>query len=195
MDEVGALERTGNNPGLRFSFIEYAVVAAKLRGLFAKHGVVLVPAMADAQYFKDGKMVKVDMAFSLYNADDRADCPEGIPWQGEAGAHDDKGIAKAKTSGLKNFLMSLLLLSDKDDSDADYEPSEAHASPARYEPKPSVDDLLIKLREASTLDELGAIRSGIAPHMATLSDADMNRLAMARDKRLVELEKSQKVPA
>ena len=80
--------------------------------------------------------------------------------------------------------------------------ADSPVAPARYEPAPTpivplihVDDLLIKLREASTLDELGAIRSEIAPHMATLSDADKNRLAMARDKRLVELEKSQKVPA
>lgn len=78
--EVGVIAKGGMNNEQKYAFIEYAAVAGELRGLFAKHGVVIVPTMqktaeqsrteVTSKYGAKGEHVLVDMQFTVINADD-----------------------------------------------------------------------------------------------------------------------------
>lgn len=131
--EIGAIKKGGHNSEQHFDFIEYAVVSGKLRTLFEKHGIAVVPQVLDYTVdqiqSKNGKLgyhYILKMHFTAINADDQADRIES-DWLGEATDYGDKGINEAETSGLKYFLMRLLNISEKGDSEheADAETPEA----------------------------------------------------------------------
>ena len=121
--EIGAIKKGGHNSEQHFDFIEYAVVSGKLRTLFEKHGIAIVPQVKDYTVdqieSRSGKMgyhYILKMHFTAINADDQTDRIES-DWLGEATDYGDKGVNKAETSGLKYFLMRLLNISEKSDSD------------------------------------------------------------------------------
>lgn len=127
MAEVGKIEKTGRNQSQNYNFIEQSVVMAKLRPMFAEAGVVVIPSITRTTYreivsAKTGSVTTVaqcDMAFTLINADDPTDRMDNIAWSAEGGDTGDKAVNKAGTSGEKYFLMKLLMLSEKDDPDAE----------------------------------------------------------------------------
>src|SRR4051794_16194282 len=77
--EVGIIAKDGQNREQNFKFIEYAAVAGRLRDLFAKYGVVVVPSMpaledqqrqpVTTRNGKAGVAVLMDMTFEVINAD------------------------------------------------------------------------------------------------------------------------------
>lgn len=169
MDEVGKLAKTGKNTTQNYTFIEQAVLMAKLRPLFVKHGVVLLPAIVSTNYRQpDGaRMVTAccSMSFTLINADNPSE-RESCPWFSEGADMGDKAVNKAGTSGEKYFLMKLLMLSDKDDPDAE---SPGHDEPAnnrqqaprqQYQSKPRTSEQAPAAKPASNVgwdDEPGTL--------------------------------------
>jgi len=125
--EIGAIAKDGQNNEQNFKFIEYAAVAGKLRALFDKYGVVVVPRMpkkvdqfrevVTARSGKEGQYVLLDMTFQVVNADDPTDTFD-VPWTGEAIDYGDKATNKAATSALKYYLMRQFNISEKGE-DAD----------------------------------------------------------------------------
>lgn len=122
MDEVGKIEKTGRNTTQNYAFIEQAVVMAKLRPLFVKYGIVLLPQVKGTHYHEtpSGKMLvaQLDMNFTLVNADNPAERLE-FDWSSEGADNGDKAINKAETAGEKYWLLKLLMISEKDDPDSD----------------------------------------------------------------------------
>ena len=121
--EIGAIKKGGHNTEQHFDFIEYAVVSGKLRTLFEKHGVAVVPEVVDytmdeiqSRSGKVGYHYILKMHFTVINTEDTSDKIESN-WLCEAIDYGDKGINKAETSGLKYYLMRLLNISEKGDSD------------------------------------------------------------------------------
>lgn len=131
--EIGEIKKGGRNREQGFDFIEYAAVAGKLRTLFAKYGVVVIPRMAQtknqhrenitSKAGKAGQSVLVDMTFTVVNADDPND-KFTVPWTGEAVDYGDKATNKAATSALKYFLMRQFNVSEKGDDPDEQEVGE-----------------------------------------------------------------------
>lgn len=128
--EVGIIAKGGRNTEQNYSFIEYAAVAGRLRELFAKYYVVIVPNMAKtadqkreeivSQYGKKGVVIMVDFKFDIVNAD-KPDDRFSVDWVGEAADFGDKATNKAATSALKYYLMRQFNISEKGEAEADAE--------------------------------------------------------------------------
>ena len=123
MAEIGRMEKTGEGKGLPYKFIEYAVLAAKVRELFKAHGIVMLCAINDCvqttQPTANGTTLHtiVHAAFTLVDTATGETLSQS--WYGEANDNGDKGVNKAGTAATKYFLMKLFLVSDKDDPDAE----------------------------------------------------------------------------
>lgn len=126
MQECGRIDKTGRmaQGGGNYAFIEGAVVMAILRPLFVKHGVALIPEITGctmqtpAQTGGRLSIAQCPMRFTLINTDK----PEeriSAEWYGEGGDLGDKAINKAGTSGMKYWLLKLLMITDRDEPDPD----------------------------------------------------------------------------
>lgn len=124
-NEIGKIDKTGRNQQQNYAYIEYGVVAGRIRELFDKYKVIIIPNVDNIQqdeitnkYGGKGYHYILQMSFTLINGD----CPEDqevATWAGEASDYGDKGINKAETAGTKYFLMRLFNISEKGDEDAD----------------------------------------------------------------------------
>jgi len=123
--EIGAVDKSGKNAQQHYDYIEYGVVAGKIRELFDKYHIIIVPNVDSvstdeikSKYDTTGYHYVLTMTFTIINGDDKED-REIASWCGEASDFGDKGINKAETAGTKYFLMRLFNISEKgDDNDA-----------------------------------------------------------------------------
>ena len=133
--EIGAVSKSGTNTEQKYKYIEYGVVAGRIRELFDQYGVIIVPKVEDykadeitSKYGSKGYHYVLNMSFKLINGDEKDDYIE-TTWLGESADYGDKGVNKAETSGTKYFLMRLFNVSEKDESEADsYNPEIASTS-------------------------------------------------------------------
>ena len=123
--EIGAIKKDGRNTQQNYDYIEYGVVAGKIRELFDTYGIIIKPEVLDYEcdevenkYGNKGYHYVLKMHFTLINADDKEDIQKAN-WLGEAIDYGDKGINKAETSGVKYFLMRLFNVSEKGEKEAD----------------------------------------------------------------------------
>lgn len=122
--EIGAVDKSGKNSQQNYNYIEYGVVAGRIRELFDKYHVIIIPSVdsvstdqIENKYGNKGYHFVLTMTFELINGDDKED-REVASWTGEASDYGDKGINKAETAGTKYFLMRLFNISEKgDDND------------------------------------------------------------------------------
>ncbi len=123
--EIGAIDKSGRNTQQNYTYIEYGVVAGRIRELFDKYHIIIIPNVNDIQqdeitnkYGGKGYHYILSMTFTLINGENPED-QEIASWAGEASDYGDKGINKAETAGTKYFLMRLFNISEKsDDNDA-----------------------------------------------------------------------------
>lgn len=123
--EIGSIKKSGKNVMQKYDYIEYGVVAGKIRELFDKYKVIVLPNVDNIQQDEitnknggKGYHYVLQMTFTLINGEN-IDDREIATWAGEASDFGDKGINKAETSGTKYFLMRLFNISEKgDDNDA-----------------------------------------------------------------------------
>lgn len=194
--EIGAIKKGGTNSEQKYAFIEYAAVAGELRGLFAKHGVIIVPRMQQtikqhrvevlSKYDAKGTAVLVDMTFTVVNAD-APDDKFTVTWTGEAIDFGDKATNKAATSALKYYLMRQFNISEKgDDPDA--------VSPDRGAVKAQVTKIerdIAQMHETTPL-EAAALGTPNSPSLKQLEEIrsvamDLNYEPEAIDKRLHQM--------
>lgn len=123
--EIGVVDKSGTNAQQKYNYIEYGVVAGRIRELFDNYGVIIVPQVMDyrtdevtSKYDTTGYHYVLAMKFTIVNGDDATDRFEST-WLGEATDFGDKGINKAETSGTKYFLMRLFNVSEKGEEEAD----------------------------------------------------------------------------
>lgn len=166
--EIGAVDKSGRNTQQNYAYIEYGVVAGKIRELFDKYHIIIVPSVDNVQqdeitnkYGGKGYHYILTMTFVLINGDDNED-REIASWAGEASDYGDKGINKAETAGTKYFLMRLFNVSEKGDEDADKTtpPEMVHTQSASQKgfnsrhTKEEIEEAKTKLNKAKTLQEL-----------------------------------------
>lgn len=123
--EIGTVDKSGRNTQQNYNYIEYGVVAGRIRELFDTYGVIIIPSVDDYQvdeitnkYGNRGYHYTLKMSFKLINGDDAEDNTTAT-WLGESADYGDKGINKAETSGTKYFLMRLFNVSEKGEEEAD----------------------------------------------------------------------------
>ena len=123
--EIGTVDKSGRNTQQNYNYIEYGVVAGRIRELFDTYGVIIIPSVDDYQvdeitnkYGNRGYHYTLKMSFKLINGDDANDATTAT-WLGESADYGDKGINKAETSGTKYFLMRLFNVSEKGEEEAD----------------------------------------------------------------------------
>lgn len=164
-NEIGKIDKTGRNQQQNYTYIEYGVVAGRIRELFDKYKIIIIPNVDNIQqdeitnkYGGKGYHYILQMSFTLINGDSPED-QETATWAGEASDYGDKGINKAETAGTKYFLMRLFNISEKGDEDADSQ-TPAEMSETRVRPiysKQSLAEAKLKLGMAGNMEELKQI--------------------------------------
>lgn len=171
--EIGAVDKSGRNQQQNYSYIEYGVVAGRIRELFDKYHIIIVPNVDNIEkdeitnkYGGKGYHYLIQMSFTLINGDDPAD-NEVATWAGEASDYGDKGINKAETAGTKYFLMRLFNISEKGDEDPDRDtpPETVKTIPPSKFSKQELADAKIKLGMCGSLSELKKIFMSLGPIM------------------------------
>lgn len=158
--EIGAVDKSGKNAQQHYDYIEYGVVAGKIRELFDKYHIIIVPNVDSvstdeikSKYDTTGYHYVLTMTFTLINGDDKED-REIASWCGEASDFGDKGINKAETAGTKYFLMRLFNISEKgDDNDANSVAIESSRKRSRFS-EHDIAMAKLKLGANATVDEL-----------------------------------------
>lgn len=175
--EIGAVDKSGKNTQQNYNYIEYGVVAGRIRELFDKYHVIIVPNVDNIQqdeitnkYGGKGYHYILQMTFTLINGEDQED-REIASWAGEASDYGDKGINKAETAGTKYFLMRLFNISEKGEEEADNKTPEQAISqhfgkPAEplYSPN-AIAEAKIKLGLCTSMEELKNTYKGLG-HIA-----------------------------
>lgn len=160
--EIGVVKKSGTNVQQKYNYIEYGVVAGKIRELFDKYGVIIVPQVLDyktdeitSKYDAKGYHYVVSMKFTIINGDDVSDRFEST-WLGESADYGDKGVNKAETSGTKYFLMRLFNVSEKGEVEADSQSPEIASTKrvVRSFTVTEIDDALENLGQAKDLADL-----------------------------------------
>lgn len=171
--EIGAVDKSGKNRQQKYDYIEYGVIAGRIRELFDKYHIIIVPNVdsvkCDEIATKSGAKgyhYILTMTFTLINGDDSED-REIASWAGEASDYGDKGINKAETAGTKYFLMRLFNISEKGEEEADKKtpeqaiaqhfgkPTEPLFSPA------AIAEAKIKLGVCTSMEELKNAYKGL----------------------------------
>lgn len=141
--EIGVVAKDGKNAEQKYAFIEYAAVAGKLRTLFAKYGVVIVPRIKSqerteitSKYGAKGFHTLAKLEFQVVNADDPSD-HFTVEWESEAADYGDKATNKAATAALKYYEMRQFNISEKGE-DADNVTPELEKIEKPAAPKPAV---------------------------------------------------------
>lgn len=190
--EIGAVDKSGHNVQQKYEFIEYGVVAGKIRELFDKYRIIIIPSVEGVQqeavtnkFGNTGYHYVLTMSFTLINGDDPQD-REVAAWSGEAIDYGDKGINKAETAGTKYFLMRLFNVSEKGDEDADGVTPEKMVA-QKSKPSSQLKTTQIKaaqerLRKARTMAELKQVYSSLGsiaaePSVVQLKDKLKTALA------------------
>lgn len=123
MGAVGAVEKTGKHQQ-GYTYQSWDDVAAKLNRHMAEQKLICIPEMVEqekeAMSTKNGgTMYHYTLKFKMHLCDgDSGDCI-AYDWQGEAWDQTDKGIGKATTYAVKEFLKKIFMISTKEDVDTD----------------------------------------------------------------------------
>ena len=169
--EIGAIDKSGRNFQQKYDYIEYGVVAGRIRELFDKYSIIIIPNVDSIQQDEivtrnggKGYHFILTMTFTLINGDDPED-REIASWSGEATDYGDKGINKAETSGTKYFLMRLFNVSEKGEMEADgvtpepmveSRPRAVQKGFGGHYSKADIDEAKVKLGVAKDVEELRA---------------------------------------
>lgn len=127
MGEVKRLEKTGFNSYFKYKFVTAEDVKDLIRPLLAKYGIAIFPAMGEvsqeSRVNDRGKTkfyTRLKLTYTVV-ATDTGESRE-LPWESESQDDEDKGINKALTAALKNFLINLFQVSTGDEADIEEVP-------------------------------------------------------------------------
>ena len=121
MGAVKRLKKTGFNQHYKYKFATDADVADLVRTELAKANVAFIPSMLRIEREQGEKQERtvIDWDFRFLCGDTGAFV--AARWTSEALDSQDKGLAKAATSGCKYFLLKALMISTGDEPDTDNE--------------------------------------------------------------------------
>lgn len=158
----GGMAKTGSNDHFNYKFVTASNIKQTVGALFSEHGISLQMSGVGTENsvseieLKNGNIkrvpiLRIQFAIALCDVDTGA--REESFWFGEAEARDDKAASKAATSALKYFLISNLMIADKEEDkrDTDRGPSKRQSESQETNPSPNVGKII-----ASVLPEYQA---------------------------------------
>jgi ERF superfamily len=124
MAEVGVIQKTGWNEGLRYRYAGIQDVLGTLTPLLARHGVIVMQTEAGKTMFDQDRVIAVEYEFTIAHSSGEVwpDRPRQTGMSGcrhRNGAFDDKCLNKCHTAARKYFLMALFQIATGDTPDAD----------------------------------------------------------------------------
>lgn len=128
MLEVESVQKENKKVNNQYTFVSHDAVAAALHRPMAKHGIVMIPTIAEL--VQDGNRTSVKMEISFVNADNGDDRINVVSY-GYGIDPQDKGIGKAVSYAVKYALLKLFVLETGDDverSNLDYKPEAKNTS-------------------------------------------------------------------
>lgn len=127
MGEVSRVEKAGFNKFFQYKYVTSEDIKDLIRPLLAKYGIAIVPQMEEviqeSRTNEKGKTkfyTRLKMAYWVMSTDGVEILT--IHWESESQDDEDKGINKALTASLKNFLLNLFQVSTGDEVDIETDP-------------------------------------------------------------------------
>ena len=142
----GGMAKDGTNEHFKYKFMSASSIKHTVGRLFAANGIALKMsgistenAVSTVTSSKgDTKNVPIlRIQFSICLCDVDTGAVDESFWFGEAGATDDKAASKAATSALKYFLISNLLIADKEEDARDTDRDNRKKSQSQSTPRPT----------------------------------------------------------
>lgn len=208
---VHGIGKDGKNENQGYNFVREVDVMARVRGVLADNGVIVVPRVARVEFrsvpTKSGQasLTDVHMVFAVMTTD--TDEVFECPWYGCGADTTDKGGNKAITSAEKYFLLKLLKIPTEADPDADAEdkvtvPKAREAKPTPEAPKPSAlsNEEIASVHEAAKKAGYKSVKD-LSPFLRNLcrvdkaSDLSKNELKAVLDALGAMARNAEKVPA
>ncbi len=148
--EVGVVKKDGKNSQQGYTFIKYAAVGGRIREVFEKHHIIIIPQVdsyerteIENKYGNKGFHYTLWMTFKIVNGD-KPDEIEERKWLSEAADYGDKGINKAETAATKYFLMRLLNITEIGEKEADEDTPEMVSAKAQKKLTPNQQKWLVE---------------------------------------------------
>jgi hypothetical protein len=133
MGGVKRLEKQGFNSFFRYKYVTSEDVKDLIRPLLARYGIAIIPQMEEVRQEsrtnEKGKTkfyTRLKMSYMVMSTDG-AEMLQ-LSWESESQDDEDKGINKALTASMKNFLMNLFQVSTGDEVDIEDDPPTDQAS-------------------------------------------------------------------
>ena len=182
--EVGVVKKDGKNSQQGYSFIKYAAVGGRIREVFEKHHIIIVPEVdsyaveeIENKYGNKGYHYTLWMKFLVINGDKPDETMER-KWLSEAADYGDKGINKAETAATKYFLMRLLNITEIGEKEADEDTPEMVRRGSKAQAKLSQQQVAWLIANLTKYDGLNASEAKAKVDGMTVADAQVeaNRL-------------------
>lgn len=127
---VPYLQKDAKNAHFQYAYVSEGQVLGRVREAMGEAGLVIIPNVTATEHHEKG-LVSASMEFELVHSSGKA-WPEKIKWVGMGQDTQDKGVAKAATSGLKYFLLKLFMIETGDDPDKDGKPVETDSGVVKH---------------------------------------------------------------
>lgn len=191
--EIGTVKKSGKNQQQNYNYIEYSVVAGRIRELLDEYGVIIIPSVEEIKSEaivtargSGGYHYTLTMRFTIINGDDANDKIEA-KWAGESADYGDKGINKAETSGTKYFLMRLFNVSEKGEEEADAKSPEVRRPVQKVmPPKPQPPTAAQRQELADLLSDVGKTEEEIAEILAQITTAAQMAASIGKARKMAD---------
>lgn len=124
MAEVDYIQKGDAKVNSQYKFVSHDAVMAKLHPMLVKHGVLVIPTVAEMT--QEGNRTRVKLIVTFCNADDKTEF-FSVEYYGYGVDQSDKGPGKAISYALKYALLKVFALETGEDPDNDqtssYEPA------------------------------------------------------------------------
>ena len=183
MQEVGYIQKTGNNSFHGYKYASIEGVLEKVQPALVKCGLTIVQSEVSHDIVGDGNLMEAVYEFTLCAG---GVCSTPVRHTGLAslrntkGGYDDKALNKCHTAARKYFILGVFQIPTGLEADADAEEDKPHKpAPRRDAPAPAPDEYEAKLARDQkwASDAIGFIQNCISESELT-AWAGHNKLRM-----------------
>lgn len=188
MADVPAIGKDQRNQEQRYAFRGVDDVYNALHGLFAKHGVFVIPEVLDAEYIQAERVARsgntnlvtdahLRIRYHFYATDGSR---VSAVVQGESRDYADKATNQATSSAIKYLLLQVFLIPTQETIEAD-QLSPIVGEAVVVDRTPSPEERMVNLAKAELLEIMGGDKEKAAAHWASMEGSEPATIvAMAR---------------
>lgn len=136
-EQVQYIQKSGWNDHHKYTYVEEAAIADKIRTALADRNVMVLPGGESCETTDRG-LTTVKMSYVFKDGDNGAEIVR--PWFGQGQDKQDKGIYKAYTGSLKYFLLKTFQIPTGDDPErTEHDKANAKSGGKASAPEPAED--------------------------------------------------------